>query len=290
MLSAHREDMAQPEIPMSALAVFAGGLDHPEGLAFDRDGHLWAGGEAGQIYCIDPGGQARLVANLGHFCGGLAFSPAGELFVCVATLGVVHVKRDGTWSVFANRAGSHAIVYANFAVFDRAGNLYVTDSGNWKKRNGCVLRLTPAGTGEVVAGPYGYTNGLALSADETTLFLVESDTDRIYRFEVRADGSLGRRRIVARNVGRLPDGLALGADGDLFAACYASDEIYRIDPSGRKHLLAHDRHGILLGGPTNLAFGGPAFDELFVANLSRQAITRLRIHRPGQRLAGEAGR
>jgi gluconolactonase len=282
---------AKPGIDSARFEIFAGGLDHPEGLAFDREGFLWAGGEAGQIYRVDTEGRSEVVAHLGNFCGGLAFSPADELFVCVANLGVVRVSRNGTASVFADRAAAdnHRIVYANFPVFDARGNLYVTDSGNWKKNNGYVLRFTPGGEGRIAAGPYGYVNGLALTADGRTLFMVESDTDRIYRFDVGEDGSLGRRRLFARNVGRLPDGVALGADGSLYASCYASDEIYRIEPSGRKHLLAHDRHGIRLGGPTNLAFGGSRFDELFVANLSRQAITRVRIHRRGQRLASQAG-
>ena len=45
----------------------------------------------------------------------------------------------------------------------------------------------------------------------------------------------------------------------------------------KKRLLAHDRWGILLGRPTNLAFGGPNFDEIFVANLGRFTITRAKL-------------
>lgn len=278
---------ATPELAIDRFEIFARGLDHPEGLAFDRRGVLWAGGEAGQIYRMDAQGRARLVATLGQFCAGLAFSPEDELFVCVAHRGIVQVRRDGTYSVFADRAGKHRIVSANFPVFDRRGNLYVTDSGHWKSKNGYLLRFTPAGRGEILGGPYGYANGLALSADERSLFLVESDTARVYRFAVRGDGSLGRRRIFARDVGRLPDGLALDGQGHLYAACYASDEIHRIAPSGRKHLVACDRQGILLGGPTNMAFGGARGDELFVANLARQTITRVRIRRQGQPLANQ---
>src|SRR5688500_9082229 len=43
---------AEPLIPIDRFEIFSNGLDHPECLAFDRDGNLWAGGEAGQIYRI----------------------------------------------------------------------------------------------------------------------------------------------------------------------------------------------------------------------------------------------
>jgi hypothetical protein len=39
----------RPRIPLKCFEGFAEGLDHPEGLAFDDDGVLSAGGEQGQI-------------------------------------------------------------------------------------------------------------------------------------------------------------------------------------------------------------------------------------------------
>ena len=51
--------------------------------------------------------------------------------------------------------------------------------------------------------------------------------------------------------------MTLGPDGNLYVACYASDEIWRISPAGEKQLLAWDHHAILLSRPTNIAFGGP---------------------------------
>ena len=273
------------EFPIEQFEIFATGLDHPEGLAFDRQGNLWAGGEAGQIYRIDPHGKVAAVANLDGFCAGLAFSPQDDLFVCNARLGIVKVTRDGSYSVFSDHIGRHKIKCANYPVFDRRGNLFVTDSGLWKKKNGYLLRFTPDGKGDILGGPYGYANGLALSQDEKDLYMVESDTNRIFHFDVREDGAIGAASTFAEQVGRLPDGLTLDTEGNLYASCYASDEIYRIDPTGTKKLLAFDPYGILLGGPTNLAFGGKDFDELFVANLSRYAITRIRIYRRGQPLA-----
>jgi gluconolactonase len=107
--------------------------------------------------------------------------------------------------------------------------------------------------------------------------MVESDTDSVLRFEIGSDGRPSQSEVYAANVGRLPDGLTLDVDGNLYVCCYASDEIWRIRPDSTRQLVAHDRWGILLGRPTNLAFGGPDFDEIFVANLGRYTITRAKL-------------
>lgn len=279
--------MSVPELDIGQFEVFATGLDHPEGLAFDRAGFLWAGGEAGQIYRIDSHGRVEVVTKLDGFCAGLAFSPQDELFLCHTPLGIVKVSSNGAHRVFADSVGSHRIVCANYPVFDRRGNLYVTDSGNWKKHDGYLLRFSPEGKGEILCGPFGYANGLALSSDEKYLFMVESDSDRIVRFALRSDGSLDLPEVYAEQVGRLPDGLAFDAEGNLYVACYASDEIYRVDSSGKKTLLAYDRHGILLGGPTNMAFTRNDHGAIFVANLSRYTITTARVGHLGQPLANQ---
>ncbi|MSU66517.1 MAG: hypothetical protein EXS38_10535 [Opitutus sp.] len=279
-----------PEIPIEHFSIVASNLDHPECLAFDRSGILWAGGEAGQIYRIEGEGRVATVAKLGGFCAGLAFSPADELFVCNSARGIVRVAPDGKHEVFASEAGGQKLICPNYGVFDAAGNYYVTDSGNWLKRNGRLIRFAPTGVGEVLQSALGYANGLALSADERSLFMVESDTDSVLRFPLGADGAIGAPEPYATACGRLPDGLTLDASGNLYVCCYASDEIWRLSPAGEKTLLAWDRWAIRLGSPTNLAFGGKDFDELYVANLARTTITRAKIGRPGQPLANQKAR
>src|ERR1700683_298658 len=67
-------------IPIESASVFSEQLDHPECVTVDaRDGSLWAGGEAGQIYHIAPeGGPPELVTTTGGFILGLAVSPDGS--------------------------------------------------------------------------------------------------------------------------------------------------------------------------------------------------------------------
>jgi gluconolactonase len=278
---------ASPELPIDSFQIFATNIDHPECIAFDRAGDLWAGGESGQIYRIPPDGKAHLVTAMGGFCAGLAFSPANELFVCNSSLGIVRVKQSGEFSIFATHAAEHKLVCPNYGLFDAKGNYYMTDSGQWKKNNGLLIRYTPDGQGKIIGGPFGYANGLALSADEKFLFMVESNTDSVFRFKIEANGGVGPAEVYATECGRFPDGLTLDAEGNLYVCCYASDEIWRISPERQKTLFAWDRWAILLGSPTNMAFGGKDFDELYVANLARTTITRVKTGRKGMPLVNQ---
>jgi gluconolactonase len=270
------------EIPVESFEVFANFLDHPECCAFDREGNLWAGGEAGQIYRIDSKGHVEEIVRLNGFCGGLAFSPEDVLFVCIPGQGVIRVTMSGQHEVFAAEAEGRKLVEANFPVFGESGHLYVTDSGAWKGNIGRLLRFDSQGGGGELAGGFGYANGLALNRDETCIFMAESDTRKIYRiFLQEGSSAAGRMEIYAESPGAVPDGLALDDEGNLYVTCYGSHAIYRIDTSRSVHLLAHDPNGMMLGGPTNLAFGGPDFDWIYVANLCRWTITRTRAGRKG---------
>jgi gluconolactonase len=270
------------EIPIESFDIFANYLDHPECCAFDRKGNLWAGGEAGQIYRIDSKGCAEEVTRLSGFCGGLAFSREDDLFVCSPGNGVVRVTSDTRQEVFASEVAGRNLIEPNFPVFDRSGNLYVTNSGKWKGTLGRLVRLDPKGARTEVAGGFGYANGLALAEDEGSIFMAESDSRKIYRIALGNGYSHADRvEVYAECPGTVPDGLCLDQEGNVYIASYGSHAIYRVDPARTVHLFAHDPNGMMLGGPTNLAFGGPDYDWIYVANLSRWTITRAKVGRRG---------
>lgn len=278
----------RPLIPLARFRTFAEGLDHPEGLAFDADGILWAGGELGQIYRIGPKGHVREISRMSGFCLGLTFSRVQELYVCNCKLpALVRLNRRGCVLDSWDRCGGRKFKTPNFSVFDSEGNLYFSDSGDWAEANGCVYRLRRNGRVEMFAGPFAFANGLALSADERFLYVVQSSRDNVVEIEIRSDGSAARPKVYASGLARVPDGMAFDAAGNLYVTCYASDNVYKVSPRGKVQLLAYDPAGTMIARPTNVAFGGPNFDQMFLANLGRWHVCRAPAGVKGQLLANQ---
>lgn len=274
----------RPAFPLQRFELFADGLDHPEGLAFDRDGNLWAGGELGQVYRIDPKARATEIAGLGGFNLGVTVSAAQDLFLCnLRKHSLIQIDRSGKLLRSWDRAGNYRFRTPNFSVFDSAGNLYFSDSGEWQKNDGYVLVLRPKGKVEMFAGPFAFPNGLSLSADERTLFIVESTGDAVTALPIKPDGSAGRPRVFAQSLRRVPDGCGLDADGNLYVTCYASHNVYKVTPNGKVSLFAEDPHGTMIASPTNVAFRD---GYVYFANLSRWHICRVQAGVEGHPLVG----
>jgi gluconolactonase len=280
------------ELDLNQFETYVDGLDHSEDLAFDREGILWAGGEAGQIYRIPEKGKLEEVTNIGGFCLGLTFSAPDELFVCNPKLrAVVRVQKGGESALFADSADGRKLVQPNYSVFDSQGNLYVSDSGQWSTSSGCVIRFDQHGKGTIFLDPpQPFPNGMALSRDERFLFIAQSHTDDVLKVEIHSDGTAGHQEIYASGLERIPDGLAFDIHGNLYVSCYASDNIYRVAPDRKVSLLAYDRAGTILARPTNIAFGGPSNEYLYVANLGRWHINRVHLGVAGQPLVNQASR
>lgn len=273
--------------PISEVRNFAVGLDHPEGIAVGRDGMLYAGGEAGQVYRISPdGSKITTIAQTGGFCLGLTLDREERIYLCDAgRRQLLRVTQDGGITVLAEAFDGKPFLNPNFGVFDDEGNFYFSDSGEWKQGNGVVYRLDVRGRLSLFSpGPFHFANGLALSADHRFLYVVESNLDRVVRIPVRANGTGGTPEVFVEGMARVPDGLAFDREGNLYVTTYASNCIYRVRLDRTVELVCQDVENLFLCQPTNCAFGGPDFDQLYVANLGRNHISVLDLKIPGQPL------
>jgi sugar lactone lactonase YvrE len=112
------------------------------------------------------------------------------------------------------------------------------------------------------------SNGLAWSADGTTMYYVDSPTRRIvsYDYDV-ATGAIENPRPVFHvpEGAGFPDGMAIDVDGCLWVALWDGRRVLRVDPVSGD---IADHIDMPVSRPTSCAFGGSAFDELFITSAS----------------------
>lgn len=257
-------------------------LSHPEGIAVDREGNIWCGGDRGEIYRMDPdGGNREIVASTDGFCLGMAFDRHGDLFVCdmkYAAVFKLEVK-TGALSLFSEGVEGHRFQVPNYPAFDARGRLFVSDSWHFADPGPGIIVIEPDGTGSVWhAGPFTFANGIAFSPDGSMLYVAETFRNTIAAIEVREDGSAGGIRDLAVLPGILPDGLAVAEDGSVLVGCYEPSRILHVTVDGDVTILVDDPTAHTLAHPTNLAFQG---DQLLACNLGRWHITTIDVNLRG---------
>ncbi|CAN5559591.1 hypothetical protein BH10BAC2_BH10BAC2_33040 [soil metagenome] len=272
------------------IQIFADGLDHPECVAVHSDGSVWAGGEAGQVYKItDDGKTITTIANTGGFVLGIAFSP-GCLWLAVCDL-----KNKCVWKLdpityklekFATGADGINLSIPNYAVFDKAGKLYVSDSGAFRQVNGKIFCFDEKGNGIIWHnGPFNFANGMALSKDGNYLYVVCTWLPGVERIQINEDGSAGEREVVVTLPKTCPDGIAFDIEENLYISCYAPNAVYKLNKQGELSTLIDDWEAHTLSNPTNIAFGGKDMKQLFSASLGRWHISRMKMDIEGLPLA-----
>jgi gluconolactonase len=120
-----------------------------------------------------------------------------------------------------------------------------------------VYRYDPAGGSlAVVADGFDKPNGLAFSPDEETLYVGDNgEPKELVAFDVRDDGRLAGRRVLAVSAGEHPDGLKVDRAGRIYASSPRGVDI--LAPTG-------EPLGVVdLPGAVNFAFG-PGEDVLYI--------------------------
>jgi gluconolactonase len=287
--------MSYPQIPSDRVTIAGTGFNGPEAVAFDQDGYLYGGGQDGVIYRMSPSGRTEAFAIVGGRPAGLAFDREDTLFVCEPISGtVIRVSRSGATTSFAQHAGGHRIRVPNFCTFDAEGNLYVSDStdrpeAGWiaheaaaPRPGGALVRLTPDGAGEVVARGLYLANGTAIDPREEYVYVLQSTTHDCVRVPIGS--SSAELEPYGPDLGATPDGMAFEAGGNLIVTLPQVNRLVVIDPEQGLTTLLDDADGAAVQTPTNCAFGGERFDELYVAHLHADHVAKVTLGHTGHRL------
>lgn len=187
---------------------------------------------------------------------GLLLDAEQNLLVCqhgdrrIARLKSDLKKPQSLFVTVADRYQDKRFNSPNDLAMDAAGNIYFTDPPYGQSENKTaeigmngVFRISPDKKVTLLLDSLSWPNGIALSPDEQTLYINQSDLKHpvLYSYGITEEGSLENGRILfdfktlAEKYTGLPDGLKIHKSGHIFAT--GPGGVHIISPQG-KHLAA----------------------------------------------------
>lgn len=248
--------------PAGEVKKVHGGFQFTEGPTVDREGNLYFSDVQGdKLYKIDAKGELSTLLDPSHHTNGLMVNSAGKVVACEMDGRLVEVdpKTKEVKSLADGYEGKRFNA-PNDLVIDKTGGIYFTDphfrapmplpqgvrAFYYRAADGKVTRL-----GVVESAP----NGIILSPDEKTLYVIPSGQAEMLAYPVEAPGKIGAQRVfcsLKQAAGKTTgggDGLAIDVKGNLYITSALGVQVF--DPQGK-----------LLGiiefpeQPANCDFGG----------------------------------
>ena len=229
----------------------------------------WAPGEGVTTY-LEPTNNAN----------GLTRDRQGRLIACEHTSRrVTRLEPDGSITVVANNYHNIRLNRPNDVVVKSDGTIYFTDPATLGVETeldfmGVYQVSADLGSMHLLVNDFVVPNGLALSVDESVLYINDSRRRHIRAFEVQPNGMLNPAsdRVFIQMSGEQPgnpDGMKVDTEGNVY--CTGPGGIWIMDPEG-KHL------GTVLTGPsTNLAFGGDDWKTLYFTTRTTLGRVQLKV-------------
>jgi sugar lactone lactonase YvrE len=213
-----------------------------EGISFGEsprwhDGRLWfSDWGAHQVIALDPEGGHEVVVSVPSFPMCIDFLPDGRLLVVdSAQRRLLRREPDGSMVTHADLAPISQKPW-NDMVVDARGNAYVNNIGfdfpGGEPAPGSVALVAPAGAVRLVADDLAFPNGMAITADGSTLIVAESHGNRLTAYDIGPDGDLANRRTWAGTGDDHPDGICVDAEGAVWYADVGNRHCVRVREGG----------------------------------------------------------
>ena len=169
----------------------------------------------------------------------------------------------------------------NDIVADRRGNIYVNRVGfnpmaGEAFQPGFVHLIAPDGSVRQVADDIAFPNGMAVTADNSTLIVADSYRHNLIAFDIGVHGGLSNRRIWAHLGDGVPDGICADEQNAVWYADVPNKRCVRVGEGGVVlETVDLDRGGFAC------ALGGPGLTTLFIVAATWQGMGESEMVAPG---------
>ena len=297
------------------LTELASGLRFPEGPMAMPDGSvILVEIERKTLSRVTPGGTVQVIASLGGGPNGAAMGPGGKIYVTNNggfewierpgrlfpavqaknyTGGAIQVvdPETGKFDTLYDACDGRKLRGPNDLVFDRDGGFWFTDLGKTRERDqdrGAVYYARADGSSiREAIFPLERPNGIGLSPDERTLYVVETPTARCWAFKLSGPGQIesangpyrGEKGRVVVGLGgyQMFDSLAVDSEGHIAVATLITGAVSDIWPDGSRV----DQYTLPDMMVTNVCFGGRELRTAFATLSMGGTLVSFEWPRPG---------
>jgi sugar lactone lactonase YvrE len=271
-------------VRMSEVRVLLGGRGRVESPRWHGKRLFFSDWSAGEVLAVGLDGASEVIARVKSLPLCTAWLPDGRLVIVSSQAGRL-LRREPDGSVV-----THAELGQtgwNDIVVDGRGHAYVNRVGfdmmaGAAFKPGFVALVTTDGSVREVADDIALPNGMAVTADNSTLIVADSHRHHLVGFDIGADGGLSGRRIWADLGAAAPDGICVDAEGAVWYADVPNRRCVRVAEGGAVlRTVTLDRGGFAC------ALGGPAGTTLFMVAAEWRGMSELVAPGSGQVLTTE---
>jgi sugar lactone lactonase YvrE len=191
---------------------------------------------------------------------------------------LLRLEPDGAFVEHVDTSGL-AVSNLNEIIVDGRGNIYLNGGCEFdpsaREAPGIIALVTTEGKVRQVADQIAFPNGMAVTADNSTLIIAESFAGTLTAFDIAADGNLLNRRVWADV---FSDGICIDAEGAVWGPSWRDGQpgCIRVDEGGHvRQWIETDRacFACMLGGEAGTTLFMLAADwhmnDGFANNLNR---------------------
>ena len=235
--------------PNAEVCCLAKGFQFTEGPVWDRSNHclIFSDIPADTMFTYTAADGVRVFRQPSHFSNGLTIDHEGRLLACEhRTRRVTRTDPQGTIEVLATHYQGKCLNSPNDIIVTHDGAIIFTDPhygleeglggpAEQEQPHRGVYRLIPGQEPVLLTDLLDAPNGLALSPDESILYVDDSIHQHIRVFRVNSDWTLSGGDVLVELKPKEgqegnPDGLKLDADGHIF--CTGPNGIWVLNPDG----------------------------------------------------------
>jgi gluconolactonase len=275
--------------PVGEVRKLHGDLKFTEGPADDGKGNLYFTDiPANRIYHVDNAGKLSVFLEPSRSANGLMFNAAGNLVACEMEGRLVEINiATKEVRVLADKFEEKRFNAPNDLVIDKTGGIYFTDPRfrapmPWPQEKEAWYYRDSAGVVTRLGDDLPAPNGVILSRDEKTLYVIPSMQKQMMAYSIVKPGQLGEARIFCELEQTKPDannggdGLTIDEQGNLYITSGLGVQVF--SPEGKKFgVIAFPEH------PANCTFGGPENKTLYVT--ARTGLYAVEMEVAGHRFA-----